>query len=159
MSLRCLVFSSHQETSNPLIQALEELDIRVDHSAEIFAAIRELTSRSFDLIVGDLDEGPEAEFLLKTVHELRINKSAFVLAVVGKDNGRASGPHNRAELLITKPLIPDQIKYALLGSDRFLAAYMRANQTDATTKPRTARTAAVSALASSVNQRPPAHRH
>ena len=35
------------------------------------------------------------------------------------------GPHTAADLLLTKPLIPEQIKYSLLGCDRFLVAYMR----------------------------------
>lgn len=125
MSLRSLLFSSRQETSRPLIQALLELDIDVDHSADIFAAIRELTSRSFDLIVADLDDGPEAEFLLKTARELQINKNAIVFAVASNVNNRVSGPHNRTDLVLAKPLIPEQIKYSLLGCDRFLVAYMR----------------------------------
>ena len=124
MSLRSLVFSSRPETANPLLQALRELDLAVQHSTEIFAAVRELTSRNFDLIVADLDEGPEAEFLLKTASELRINKSACVL-VVENSGVSPTGPHAAADLLLSKPLIPEQIKYSLLGCDRFLIAYMR----------------------------------
>jgi hypothetical protein len=124
MSLRSLIFSSHPETANPLLQALRELDLAVEHSTEIFAAVRELTSRSFDLIVADLDEGPEAEFLLKTAGQLRINNRAFVL-VVGNYGMTPPGPHTAADLLLSKPLIPEQIKYSLLGCDHFLVAYMR----------------------------------
>jgi len=124
MPLRSLVFSSRPETANPLLQALRELDLVVEHSVEIFAAIRELTSRSFDLVVADLDEGPEAEFLLRTVSELRINSNAFVLAATSAPDSQ-SGPHSRADLVLSKPLIPEQIKYSLLGCDRFLVAYMR----------------------------------
>jgi hypothetical protein len=123
LMLRALLFSSHSEFANPLLQALRELDLTIDHSVEIFAAIRELTSRTFDLIVVDLDEGPEAEFLLKTVSELSINRNAFVLAVA-KDANRP-GPLSRVDLLLVKPLIPEQIKYSLLDGDRFLLAYMR----------------------------------
>jgi hypothetical protein len=158
MALQSLLFSSRQETSRPLIQALLELELGVDHSVEIFAAIKELTSRSFDLIVADLDEGPEAEFLLKTARELRINKNAFVLAVASKATP-VSGPYNRADLVLTKPLIPEQVKYSLLGCDRFLAAYMRAgaNPGDSATNPRAASQpkTSVSALVSRLNQRPP----
>jgi hypothetical protein len=156
MSLQSLLFSSRQETSRPLIQALQELDLGVEHAAEIFAAIRELTSRSFDVIVADLDDGPEAEFLLKTARELRINKNAFVLAVAGKATN-ISGPYNRADLVLTKPLVPDQIKYSLLGCDLFLAAYMRAGMEKGAspTKPKAASQAkaSVSALVSPANQR------
>jgi hypothetical protein len=123
LMLRSLLFSSHSEIANPLLQALRELDLNIDHSVEIFAAIRELTSRAFDLIVADLDEGPEAEFLLKAVSELRINRHAFVLAVA-EDSNRPQ-PLSRVDLLLVKPLIPEQIKYSLLDCDRFLLAYMR----------------------------------
>jgi hypothetical protein len=160
MALQSLLFSSRQETSRPLIQALLELELGVEHSTEIFAAIKELTSRSFDLIVADLDEGPEAEFLLKTARELRINKNAFVLAVASKA-ANVSGPYNRADLVLAKPLIPEQIKYSLLGCDRFLAAYMRAGaeKGDSAAKPTTApQPKAVSALVSALNQRTSAPR-
>jgi hypothetical protein len=155
MALQSLLFSSRQETSRPLIQALLELELGVEHSAEIFAAIKELTSRSFDLIVADLDEGPEAEFLLKTARELRINKDAFVLAVASKATN-VLGPYTRADLMLAKPLIPEQIKYSLLGCDRFLVAYMRAgaDKGDSGTKPRAAsQPKATSALVSPLNQR------
>jgi hypothetical protein len=161
MSLQCLLFSSRQETSRPLIQALQELDLGVEHCGEIFAAIRELTSRSFDIIVADLDEGPEAEFLLKTTRELRINNNAFVLAVAGKATD-VSRPFNRADLVLRKPLIPNQIKYSLLECDPFLTSYMRAGteKDDSTTKPRalSPAKASVPAVVSSANHRTPVHR-
>jgi CheY-like chemotaxis protein len=124
MPLCTLLFSGRPETSGPLVQALLELDLSIEHAAEIFAAIRELTSRSFDLIVIDLEDGPEAEFLLRTARELRINHNAFVLAVAPDANTTIS-PSNRADLVLTKPLVPEQIKYSLLDCDRFLVAYMR----------------------------------
>jgi len=124
MALHSLLFSSRRETWGPLIQALLELDLEVQHSGEIFAAIRQLTTRSFDLIVADLDDGPEAEFLLRSAVELRINRDAIVLAVANEPNTTIS-PYNRSDLVLTKPLIPEQIKYSLLGCDRFLVAYMR----------------------------------
>jgi hypothetical protein len=160
MSLQCLLFSSGPETSRPLIQALQELDLGVEHAAEIFAAIRELTSRNFDVIVADLDDGPEAEFLLKTARELRINKNAFVLAVAHRATN-ISGPYNRADLVLTKPLVPNQIKYSLLDCDRFLAAYMRGMEKGASpTKLKAASQAkaSVSAVVSPANQHTSVHR-
>ena len=120
MSPRSLLFSSAQETSRLLIQALEELELGVEYCPEIFAAIRELTSRSFDVIVADLDDGPEADFLLKTARELKVSKNAFVFAVAGKTS-RVPAKHDNADLVLTKPVIPDQVKYVLLTCDRFLA--------------------------------------
>jgi hypothetical protein len=161
MPLHSLLFSSRQETSCPLIQALQELELSVEHSAEIFAAIKELTSRSFDLIVADLDEGPEAEFLLKTARELRINRNAFVLAVASNTRN-SEGPYSRAELVLAKPLIPEQIKYSLLGCDRFLVAYMQGGAEHArfATQPTTAleRKPSTSILMPALNRRAPVPR-
>jgi len=120
MSPRSLLFSSSQETSRPLIQALEELELGVEYCPEIFATIEELTSRGFDAIVADLDDGPEAEFLLKTARELKVSQNAFVLAVTGK-MPHVAAKHSQADLVLTKPISSDQVKYALLACDRFLA--------------------------------------
>ena len=143
-----------------MLQALRELDITIDHSVEIFAAIRELTGRSFDLIVVDLDEGPEAEFLLKTASELSINRKAFVLAVT--EHGNCPGPLNRVDLLLAKPLIPEQIKYSLLDCDRFLLAYMRGGlqKVDASKLGRASDepTRAISPVVSPLTLRPNVHR-
>ena len=66
MSPLSLLFSSNEETSRPLAQALNELEFEVEHCREIFAAVERITSRSFEVIVADWDDGVEASFLLKT---------------------------------------------------------------------------------------------
>jgi len=120
MSLRSLVFSSDLERSRPLIRALQELEHEVEHCREIFGAIERLTSRSFHVVVVDWDEGPEACFLLKTARELRLNKSAFALAVASETT-RVVARETGADLFLTKPLDVDRIKYALLTCDHYLA--------------------------------------
>jgi hypothetical protein len=158
--LRSLLFSSHSEIANPLLQALRELDLTIDHSMEIFAAIRELTSRTFDLIVVDLDEGPEAEFLLKAASELSINRKAFVLAVAEDANRPRL---SQVDLVLVKPLMPEQIKYSLLDCDRFLVAYMRGGvqKVDASKLSRVTEqpTRAISPVVSPLTVRQNVHRH
>jgi TonB family protein len=124
MSPVSLLFSSDEETSHRLVQALRELELEVDPCPDIFTAVEWLTSRSFDVIVADWDSGPEAAFLLKNARELKLNKAAFTLAVrSGASNLTAD--EDSPDLVLTKPLIPDQVKYALLTNDRFLGC-MRA---------------------------------
>jgi protein TonB len=128
MSPVTLLFSSDEETSSRLVQALSELELAIAPCPDIFTAVEWLTSRCFDVIVADWDSGPEAVFLLKNARELKLNKAAFTLAVrsgtsnLAAENGAEEGS---ADLVLTKPLIPDQIKYALLTNDRFLGC-MRA---------------------------------
>jgi len=119
MSPVSLLFSSDEETSRRLVQALRELELEIEPCPDIFTAVEWLTSRSFDVIVADWDIGPEAAFLLKNARELKLNKAAFTLALTsGKSNPAAEedGP----DLVLTKPLEPDQVKYAVLSNDRFL---------------------------------------
>jgi TonB family protein len=124
MSPVSLLFSSDEETSRPLVQALKELELEVEPCRDIFTVIEWLTSRSFDVIVADCDSGPEAAFLLKNARELKLNQAAFTLALTSGRSNLATG-EDSPDLVLTKPLVPDQIKYALLTNDRFLGC-MRA---------------------------------
>src|SRR5579864_4388940 len=114
-----LLFSSDEESSRCLVQALRELELEIEPCPDIFTAVEWLTSRSFDVIVADWDCGPEAAFLLKNARELKLNKTAFTLALVNRTPHLTSA-EGSPDLTLTKPLIPDQIKYALLSNDRFL---------------------------------------
>jgi TonB family protein len=124
MSPVSLLFSSDEETSCRLGQALSELELETERCPDIFTAIEWLTSRSFDVIVADWDSGPEAAFLLKNARELKLNKAAFTLALTGGTSNLAA-EEDGPDLVLSKPLTPDQIKYALLSNDRFLGC-MRA---------------------------------
>lgn len=117
---RSLLFSSNEVRSRKLIQALHELELDVEHCPEIFSAVERLTSRTFDVVVADLDDGPEARFLLKTSRELKLSKGAFALAVASEATSVVASEIG-ADLLYAKALNPDQIKYALLTCDGFLA--------------------------------------
>ncbi len=118
-----LLFSLDQESSRPLVQAFKELELEIEYCSDIFAAVEWLTSRSFDVIVADCDSGPEAAFLLKNSRELKLNKAAFTLALSSGSLG-ADG-QDGPDLVLTKPLISDQVKYSVLSNDRFLTC-MRA---------------------------------
>jgi TonB family protein len=119
MSPVSLMFSSDEETSRRFGQVLQELDLEVQHCPEIFAAVRKLTSHSFDVIVADWDEGLEAGFLLKTSRELRSNSGAFTIAI-GNSGAGAAARQVGADLVLDKPIVPDKAKYALLTCDEFL---------------------------------------
>jgi TonB family protein len=119
MSPVSLLFSSDEETSRRLVQALRELELEIEPCPDIFTAVEWLTSRSFDVIVADWDSGPEAAFLLKNARELKLNKAAFTLALTSGASNLAA-EEDGPDLVLTKPLDPDQVKYAVLSNDRFL---------------------------------------
>lgn len=119
MSPLSLLFSSDEGTSRALAQALGELELTVDPCPEIFSAVEKITGRSYEVVICDCDEGPEAAFLLKTTRELKANQAAFTIAVSSPNNPVFLDAH--AHLLLTKPIEAQQAKYALLTCDEFLA--------------------------------------
>jgi len=114
-----LLFSSDQETSRQISQALRELELDVEYCPEIFEALQKLTTRTLDVIVADWDEGLEAGFLLKTAREMSSNRGAFAIAITNPGT-TLSARQAGANIVLTKPIEPTQVKYALLGCDEFL---------------------------------------
>lgn len=120
MSPRSLLFSSNEETSRQLRQALIELELHVEHCPEIFSAVEKLTSHSFDVIAVDWDEGAEASFLLKTAQELKSNQNAVTVAILNDDANFPAAVFG-VNVVLRKPVLSDEIKYSLLTCDEFLA--------------------------------------
>jgi len=119
MSPVSLLFSSDEESSRRLIQALRELELEIEPCPDVFTAVEWLTGRSFDVVVADWDSGPEAAFLLANARKLKLNKAAFTLALSSGTSAPSTAPDS-PDLVLTKPFVPDQVKYALLSNDRFL---------------------------------------
>jgi TonB family protein len=120
MSPRSLLFSSNEETSRQLRQALIELELQVEHCPEIFSAVEKLTSHTFDVIAVDWDEGAEASFLLKTARELKSNQNAVTVAIINDDASFPAAVFG-VNVVLRKPVLSDEIKYSLLTCDEFLA--------------------------------------
>ena len=115
-----MLFSSDEQTSHSMGQALRELEFEVECCPEIFSAVEKITSRTFDVIVSDWNEGLEAAFLLKTSRELRANHAAFTIAIA-YPQAAAAAREAGADLVLSRPIVPDEVKYALLTCDPFLA--------------------------------------
>jgi TonB family protein len=120
MSPRSLIFSSDQETSRLLGQALLELEFEVESCSEIFAAVERITTQSFDLIVADWDDGLEALFLLKTSRELKMNAGAITVALSTDPESAAAANKAGVAIILAKPVVVEQAKFKLLSSDDFL---------------------------------------
>ncbi|HUJ96351.1 MAG TPA: energy transducer TonB [Terriglobales bacterium] len=119
MSPLSLIFSSDEETSRALAQAFQELELTVELCPEIFSAVEKITAHPHEVVVCDCDEGAEAVFLLKTTHELKSNQAAFTIAITGPNTPERM--EARPHLRLTKPVVAEQTKYALLTCDEFLA--------------------------------------
>jgi TonB family protein len=122
MSPRSLLFSSSEETSRHLAQALLELDFAVDSCREIFAALEQVSTRSYDLIVVDGKDGAEAAFLLKIAQESKRKPAPFTVVLEDAGAGGTSRDVGGAALFLHRPFQSEQVKYDLLACDAFLAA-------------------------------------
>ena len=127
MSPRCLLYCSNRETSQLFATFLRELHFEVEYCAEIFGAVKRLTSHSHEVIIVDWDEGPEAAFLLKTARELQSNRDAFVIAMA-KSASVAAAREAGANEVVTKPPA-SEIKSGLVSSRDFLAGLERRLET------------------------------
>jgi TonB family protein len=114
-----LLFSSDEEASRALSHALRDLEFEVETCPEIFSAVEKITKRAFDVVVCDWNEGLEALFMLKTVRELKTNHSAFTIAIADADAITAARDAG-ADLVVSRPIVPDAVKYSLLTCDAFL---------------------------------------
>ena len=114
-----MLFSSDEHVSQAMGQALRELEFEVVCCPEIFSAVEKITSRSYDVIVSDWNEGLEAAFLLKTSRELQSNHAAFTVAIASPEAASAARQAG-ADLVLSRPIVPDDVKYALLTCDPFL---------------------------------------
>jgi TonB family protein len=112
------LFSSDQETLHIVGQVLKELGLEVESCLEIFSAIEKLTTKAFDVVVADLDDGAEAAFLLKTCQELSSTRSSLAVAITGVG---ISSAQPGAGLVLNKPLIPERMKWSLTHWEPFSA--------------------------------------
>lgn len=122
MDLRCLVFSSDDATANPICQALAELGAEAEHCTENVAAVQRVSNESFQIVIADWDEQPEAEFLLKAVRARKASERPLTLAVVSDDGVVPKALQAGANSILRKPILLNQVKDTLDSARSLLKA-------------------------------------
>ena len=64
MALRCLLFCSDAGTATPVLQVLAGLDVEGEHCSDAVATVEKVTHQSFQIVIIDWDQQPEAGLLL-----------------------------------------------------------------------------------------------
>jgi TonB family protein len=111
---RALLFSSDAQTSTVLQKVLADLQIELVHCREIFAAIEELTTRSFQVILIDWREELEASFLLNMSRELKSTRDTYSLVIV--DAGLARVLTINPDGFLERPFTPEEARQAILSA-------------------------------------------
>ncbi len=109
MSLRCLLFSSDEATAAPIRQVLTELDVEAEHCSNPVDAVERVTTQSFQIVITDWKDQPEAAFLLKTARDLKAAARPLTLAIVNEES-RAHALQAGANSVLLKPIRPEQVR-------------------------------------------------
>lgn len=110
---RALLFSSDEQTSTVLRQVVKDLQIDLVHCREIFAAIEELTTRSFQAILIDWGQELEASFLLNMARELKSTKNTYSLVIA--DRALVGVLAVNPDAFLEKPFTAEQAQSVILS--------------------------------------------
>ncbi len=121
MALRCLLFSSHEEIVQPILQVLTDLGIEGEHCQSAVDAVERVTTQLFQIVITDWDDQPEAAFLLKTARDLKAAARPLTLAIVGED-ARPEALRAGANSVLLKPIRPEQVRDTMSTACQLLRA-------------------------------------
>lgn len=114
---RALLFSSDESASATLLEIFNELQVEVAHCREIFAAVEELTSRSFQIILIDWCQELEASFLLNMARELKPTRTTYTLVLVDAQRGPSLAVN--PDRFLNKPFTAQEAREVLLQTSPF----------------------------------------
>lgn len=149
MSLRCLLFSSDEATAEPIRQVLTELGIEAEHCSNPVDAVERVTTQSFQIVITDWKDQPEAAFLLKTARDLKAAARPLTLAIVNEE-ARPHALQAGANSVLLKPIRPEQVRDTMSTACQLLQSKLQTAAPAATRTPwqtGTANTAGSSAAA------------
>src|SRR5713101_8323813 len=110
MPLRCLLFSSNAEMVQPIWLVLADLGIEGEFCQSAVDAVEKVTTQSFQIVITDWDNQPEAAFLLKTARDLKAAHRPLTLAIVSDDARRPEALQAGANSILLKPLRAEQVR-------------------------------------------------
>jgi periplasmic protein TonB len=131
MSLRCLLFSSDEATAAPIGQVLAELGVETEYCSNPVDAVERVTTQSFQLVITDWKDQPEAAFLLKTARDLKAAARPLTLAIVSEE-ARPHALQAGANSVLLKPLRPEQVRDTMSTACQLLRSKL---QTSSPTAP------------------------
>ena len=122
MTLSCFVFSTDEETSGVVRQALADLGATEEFCSEGFAAMEQLSRQTFQLVIVDWDDQPEAASLLTTTRQRKASERPLMLAMVRDEASVAKALQSGANSILRKPAILNQVKETLKTAGDLLRA-------------------------------------
>jgi periplasmic protein TonB len=122
MSLRCLLFSSDEAVATPICEVLAGLDVEAEYCSEAVPAVEKVTSQSYQIVIIDWDDQPEAGLLLTSARERKASERPLTLAIVGDDASVPKALQAGANSILRKPIQSSQVKDTLTTARALLRA-------------------------------------
>ncbi len=122
MDLHCLVFSCDEAAAALICQALTELGAEADLCSDAAAAIGRVASESFQIVIADWDEQPNAEYLLKAARSRKPAERPLTLGLVSDDASVPKALQAGANSVLRKPVLLNQVKDTLETARSLLKA-------------------------------------
>ena len=113
MALRCLLFCSDAGTATPVLQVLAGLDVEGEHCSDAVATVEKVTHQSFQIVIIDWDQQPEAGLLLTAARERKASERPLTLAIVSDDVSVPQALQAGANSILRKPIMLNQVKDTL----------------------------------------------
>lgn len=133
MALRCLLFSSDEATADPIRRVLTELGVEAEHCSNPVDAVERVTGQSFQIVITDWKDQPEAAFLLKTARDLKAAARPLTLAIVNEE-GRPHALQAGANSVLLNPIRPEQVRETMGTACQLLQSKLQ-SATSASTRP------------------------
>jgi len=113
MDIEALLISTDQHVTSMLRTVLQELGVRVQCEIKIFAAAKQISARSFPLVVADCGETGDLRLLSKAMRSSQHNSKSYLVAVVTGSHGASIAFHVGADLVLSRPILVTQARNTL----------------------------------------------
>lgn len=122
MTLRCFLFSSDEGTVANIRQILDSLGVEGEPCSDAVTAAEKITNQSFQIVIIDWDQQPEAGVLLNTARERKAAERPLTLAIISNDPSAPQALQAGANSLLRKPIAMNQAKETLTTARDLLRA-------------------------------------
>ena len=132
MPLRCLLFCADAGATDLVTPVLAELHIDAELCPNAITATERVTSQSFQIVILDWDDQPDAGLLLSAARTRKASERPLTLAIVGDDAGVPKALQAGANSVIRRPILVNQVRDTLTTARDLLRAKLE--QSAATAK-------------------------
>jgi TonB family protein len=122
MVLRCFLFSSDEEAAAPIRQVLTGLGVEGESCSDAALAVDRITNQTFQIVIIDWDNQPEAGLLLTAARERKAAERPITLAIVSNDASVPKVLQAGANSILRKPISLNQAKDTLTTARDLLRA-------------------------------------